>query len=333
MRFLVCGLGSIGRRHLGNLLALGEDDVFGLDPDAAARAQVEREHGVPVVTTLAEAWPRRPHAVLVTTPTASHLPVAREAVERGCHVLVEKPLAHTWDGVEELVAAAEARGLVTLVGCNLRFEPGLARVKQLLDAGAIGRVVSAGIEFGSWLPDWRPWQDHRHGYAAARALGGGIVLDAIHELDYACWLLGEPVRVACLTAQVDALELETEAVAAILLAFEGGALAEVHLDYVQRTPSRTCRLIGEEGTLRWDFATGEVRLFADGAWTTFEREPAWQTNDMYLDELRHFLRCLAREEEPAQPLREGARVLELALAALAAAEEETVRTLPAAVRA
>lgn len=335
MRFLVCGLGSIGRRHLGNLLALGETELVGFDPDAGSRARAAADHGVAVVGSLAEAWTTAPDVVLVTTPTSLHLDLALDAVQRGCHLFVEKPLAHEWDGVEELVDAAEARRLVTLVACNLRFEPGLARVKELLDAGAVGRVVSARIEFGSWLPDWRPWQDHRDGYGASGALGGGIVLDAIHELDYARWLLGDVNRVACFGSRVDALEIETEAVAAILLGLESGAIAEVHLDYVQRAYSRTCQVIGDEGTLRWDFTTGEVRLYAaaDGTWTTFARSAGWEANDMYLDELRHFLACLAGTEASMQPLREGARTLELALAALAAADDGAVRTLGAPVTA
>ena len=100
----------------------------------------------------------------------------------------------------------------------------MRRLRELARAGAIGRVVSARLEFGSWLPDWRPSQDYRDGYAVRRASGGGIVLDAIHELDYARWLVGDVHSVACFADRLSSLELETEDVAAVLLRFAGGAI-------------------------------------------------------------------------------------------------------------
>ncbi len=334
-RFAVVGCGSIGARHLRNLAALGCANLIAVDPDKTQRDAAAAAVGAQSAPDLAAALTLGADVVLVAAPTALHVAAAREAVDARADLFVEKPLAASLDGVDELIDAADRNGTTALVACNLRFHPGLRRLRDLAHAGAIGRIVSARLEFGSWLPDWRPGQDYRVGYATQRATGGGIVLDAIHELDYARWLLGDVQDVACFADRLSSLELETEDVAAILLRFAGGAIGEVHLDYVQRDYSRTCQVIGEAGTLRWDFPTGETRLYAagDAKWRSFGPATTWTINDMYVAELEHFLACLRGETAPEQNLRDGRRALEIALAALASAEDGSVVRLGAEVAA
>jgi predicted dehydrogenase len=316
-RFLILGCGSIGKRHLGNLLAAeaGEVIAFDVRPDRAEA--VRARFGVEVFTDLDAALDRQPQVAFVTAPTSLHVPIAVQAAERGCHLFIEKPLSHTRDGVERLQELVRRQDLVTLVGCNLRFHPGLVAVKQLLEQGAIGRVVAVRVEVGQYLPDWHPYEDYRQGYSARRDLGGGILLDAVHEIDYIRWLLGPVRSVACLAGTLSHLEIQTEDTAALLLRFTAGALGEVHLDYVQRVYSRTCHVIGDEGTVRWDYSAGEARVYraASRAWETVANPAGWQPNQMYVDELAHFLRCLDRQEQPALDVFDAARVLDLVLAA------------------
>jgi predicted dehydrogenase len=208
----------------------------------------------------------------------------------------------------------------------MRFHPGLVRVKQLLDGGAVGSILSARAAFGQYLPDWHPDEDYRAGYSARRDLGGGIILDAIHEVDFLRWLAGEMQSVACFSGRLSSLEIDTEDTAALLLRFANGAIGEIHLDYVQRAYSRSAEIIGEKGTIRWDYALRAVRWYSaeDRRWRAFNDPETWEPNDMYLDEMRHFLRCLDGAETPALDLINAKRVLEIALAAKAAAENRRV---------
>ena len=155
-----------------------------------------------------------------------------------------------------MLELARSKNLVTLVGCNLRFHPGLVAVKRLLEQGVAGRIVAIRAEVGQYLPDWHPGEDYRQGYSARLDLGGGIILDAVHEIDYVRWLLGPVRSVACFAGKLSHLEVETEDTAALLFRFSNGTIGEVHLDYVQRAYSRTCHIIGDEGTIRWDYSTG-----------------------------------------------------------------------------
>lgn len=321
MRILVVGCGSIGRRHLSNLRQIGVADLAGVDVREDRRRGVA-SLGIDTFASLAVGLTFRPHAVVVATPPSLHLPMALEAAARGCHLFIEKPLADSAHGVDELLDVTARQRLVTLVGCNLRFHPGLLAVKELVDAGTVGRVTAARAEFGHYLPDWHSWEDYRDLYSARIALGGGVILDAIHEIDYLRWLLGEIDRVACFAGRLSRLEIETEDTASMLLRFATGAIGEVHLDYVQRSYHRSCQIVGDEGTIHWDYAEGSVRWYTAAAqtWQTRTVPAAWEPNQMYVDEMRHFVRCLQGEDRPALDVLEAARVLDVALAAKASAQ-------------
>lgn len=179
-RVCVVGCGSIGQRHVRNLVDLGGADVLGVDPRRDRRALVATAHGIETRSSLEEAWKWSPDIVFVCTPTSLHMPPAIEAAARGCHLFIEKPLSHNRDEVGRLASLAAERSLVSMVACNLRFHPGLLRVKELVDAGSVGTVVACRAEFGQYLPDWRPAEDYRASYSARSELGGGVILDVVH---------------------------------------------------------------------------------------------------------------------------------------------------------
>ena len=321
--FLIVGCGSIGRRHLRNLKSLGISKIMALDVQPERAGAAAEELGISTFTNLSQALESSPDVVFITTPTSFHVPLALDAANHDCHIFIEKPLSHNLDGVDELISLVQAKELVTLVGCNMRFHPGLALVKRLLEDGAVGRVLAARVQVGQWLPDWHPWEDYRHGYSARKDLGGGVILDAIHELDYIGWLLGSPVhQVVCFAGNTSSLEIDTEDTAAIILRFADGIIGEVHMDYVQRAYSRSCHIIGDMGTILWDYTEGQVRLYSasEESWHTYCNPTGWEPNQMYIDEMCHFLRCLSGEEEPVLNVTEGKRVLKLALAAKQSAD-------------
>jgi predicted dehydrogenase len=320
MRFLIAGFGSIGRRHFRNLLELGEENIV-LYRTGRSTLPDEEIAGYPVETSLDAALAHQPNAVVVANPTALHLEVAIPAAERGCHILMEKPVSHDLARVSELQAALDRSGARLLVGFMFRFHPGLQQIKAWLDAGAIGAPLSARAHWGEYLPDWHPWEDYRQGYAARADLGGGVVRTLSHPLDYLLWLLGDAeVTGAALSRQ--GLDLEVEDSADILLRFNQGALASVHLDYVQRPPAHTLEITGEQGLIRWDFASGAARRYDvdQKEWETFNLSEGFDRNDLFLGEMRHFIDVMQGTTESVCTLAEGVRVQKLIDAVYAAAE-------------
>lgn len=315
MRIAVLGCGSIGQRHLQNLCAFGQTDLLAFDPAAAAGEAVLNELGISRHATLDELWTQNPDVILVTAPTHLHVELALAAAQHNCHLFVEKPLSHSLDGVDILSAEVKRRNLITMVGCNMRFHPGPVQVKRLIGEGAIGKILAARIQTGSYLPGWRPFMDYRQSYSASAAQGGGAVLDCIHEIDLTLWYFGpgQLLSAACISAS--SIGLEVEGLSEILIQHESGALSSIHLNFVQRDYRRCCQIIGTDGTLYWDFQDGRVRMYRpEIGWQFFDQPSDWNINHMYIDEMQYFLECVERRVATFNDLKQGLETLRVALA-------------------
>jgi predicted dehydrogenase len=318
---LVAGAGSIGRRHLSNLRTLGLTRLAACDPHPERLEYVASEFHVECFPTLKAGLQKfQADAVLVCTPPVDHVAQAMQALRAGAHVFIEKPLSDRLEGVEELRDEAAKRGAIVQVGYNLRFHPSIQKLKELVDAAAVGKILWAHVEAGSYLPDWRPWQDYRKSYTARRELGGGILLDGSHEIDYVTWLFGAPQEVACMAGRVSQLEVNVEDCATILLRFPDGTRADVHVDFIQRSYSRYCSLVGPEGKLQWDLLNNSVQIVRPGAQAETTKFKV-QINDAYVAELAHFLECVRTGARPRFTLEDAILTLRVTLAARASAEE------------
>ncbi len=323
MRFLVLGAGSIGQRHCRNLAALGHE-VLAWDVDPARLAEVPAAAGgATPVRALEHGLDAKPDAAIVCTPPASHLGLARRALAAGAHLFIEKPISHSTEGVEALLEDARAADRRVMVGFNLRFLRSLNRVRELLDEKRIGEVLSVRAEFGGYLPDWRPERDYRENYAVRADQGGGILLDAIHELDYLGWLFGDVDVVSCAAQHRSSLAGDTEDLVEATLRFESDLLAQVHLDYFQRVYRRNLQVIGEGGTLLWDYPTHSVALLQPGESPErmdFAAEES-DANTMYAAEIEHFIGCVKTGRSPRVDGWEALRSLRVVEAARRSAQE------------
>jgi glutamate-1-semialdehyde aminotransferase/spore coat polysaccharide biosynthesis protein SpsF (cytidylyltransferase family)/predicted dehydrogenase len=321
-RALVIGCGSIGRRHARNLKSLGVQELGFCDTSPEALKQCCDELNGEAFSDYEQALQVfRPDLVLICTPPVYHVEAALAALRARAHVFIEKPLSHESEGIQALISEARRRDRNVQIGYNMRFHPGLRIMKDLIDSGKIGRVLWLSAEVGQYLPDWRPWQNYRESYSARNDQGGGIILDGSHELDYICWLLGRPTELTCRAEHLSSLDVDVEDSAWIYMSFPERRRAELHLDFVQRSYSRTCKIVGETGTALWDFNVPEVRWFSS-------EQPGWNaipytfdSNDMYLSEMRHFLESLGSETGPMIDLEQGRDVILLVEAAKKSSEE------------
>lgn len=327
MKYLIAGLGSIGRRHMRNLIALGEKDIV-LYRTRKATMPDDELAGFPVETDLREALMKhKPDAVIVANPTSLHLETAIPAAEAGCHILLEKPISNSTEGLDQLEAALQKSGSKVLVAFQFRFHPGLMRAKQLISDGEIGRIISAHVHFGEYLPAWHPWEDYRKGYAARADMGGGVVLTQCHSLDYLPWLVGKVAAAWGFTAKLSDLEVDVEDTAEIGLRFDSGALGNLHLDFNQQPPAHRFEIIGTKGSLKWDLSDGATRIYraspeslatstgmgikAGGEWETYPLPENWERNVMFMEQMKHFVAVVRGEVQPTCTLEDGMRVQKL----------------------
>jgi predicted dehydrogenase len=297
VRVLVSGLGSIGRRHVRNLRQLGVTDFV----TSRSRRGLSQDDGSGIreFPTLDAALATEPDVALICVPTRYHVEVAQCVAAARCPFFLEKPISDSMTGVRELDRMVRENGIWTMVGFNLRFHPVLLKAQALIQAGSIGRLLHLRAEVGQYLPDWHPDEDYRQGYSAQRSMGGGVVLDLIHEMDYASWLAGPIRSVVCVADRVSTLAIDTEDVAEIVVRFENGGLGSVHMDYLERSPHQAFRLVGEHGTIVGDLLTNTLRVFevATRSWRSIELPP-FERNTMFIDEMRHLLDCVAGRATP-----------------------------------
>lgn len=317
-KYLFVGCGSIGRRHIKNLKSLEpESQILAYRVRKEPLGDFAKECPIEMFDDYDRALDQKPAAVFVTNPTSLHLATARKAAERGYPLFIEKPLSHTLEGVDSFIQLCESKKLLVLLGYKMRFHPVIRSIKAQIAEGLIGKPLSARAHYGGCLEDWHPWEDYRRMYSARKDLGGGVILDAIHELDYLYWLMGDVRRIKAIGGHLSGLDIETEDMAEILVQFQNGAVGSVHMNYVQRPEYRCCQVIGTEGTLFWDTRQKKISRYdvKTGHWVETPEKPEWQANDMFVDEMRHFLNCLAGKEKPNHSLQDAKRVLEIALQA------------------
>jgi predicted dehydrogenase len=339
MKILIAGLGSIGRRHFRNLTALGEKDLVLLRTRKATLPEDELA-GYPVETDLQDALTKNnPDAVIVANPTSLHLDVAIAAAQAGCHILLEKPVSHSLDRLDVLEQAAEKSGSRILVGFQFRYHPTLNKARDLIQANALGRILTVHAHWGEYLPQWHPWEDYRQSYAARADLGGGVIVTLTHPLDYLRYLVGDVESLWSFNGHISPLEVDVEDVAEIGLRFANGATGGVHVNYFQRPPVHRLEIAGTNGTLRWDNADGVLHLYQMpapfGSYSdqppapvveTFPPPDGFDRNQLFVAQTRHFLDVARGESEPLCTLMDGVIALRLALAAYESQETGRVVT-------
>jgi predicted dehydrogenase len=315
---LIAGCGSIGKRHARVLRSLGVTDIRACDPLASQRAALAAETPLTQQYESYEAGlADRPDTVFVCTPPRLHIPMACQAIEAGCHVLIEKPLSDTTEGIDALAALADERRRKVMVALCFRYHEGLLRAKQYLDAGRVGRLVSVRALMGEHLPEVRP--DYRNLFSAK--YGGAF--DLTHDIDLAIWYAGQPVRrVYALSGTYSDIGIEAPDVAEVLIGFADRCLASVHLDFFQQPRRRQIELLGTAGVIvvefaRWERCTVAVYDAATHSWT--QEELATARDDMFRAEDREFLQAVVEDRPIVNGIAEARKSVEVVVAAQAAA--------------
>ena len=244
----IMGYGSIGQRHASNLTDLGAYDVSIVDPDPTRRATAEASSAVNRSVDLNSIDYGSFAFGIIAAPSSLHADLARPFIKHETPVFIEKPLHHDIGPARRLAAEVDTVDVTTLVGCNMRFHPGLQTTRRLLRDQRVGEPLTATIFAGSYLPGWHPDEDYRQSYSARPDLGGGVTLDAVHEINYARWLFGEVTEVTAWIDHVSSLEIDTEDLAQLHLRFDTGVSAQLHLDYFHRPYRRGCHITTTDGS-------------------------------------------------------------------------------------
>lgn len=322
-RLLIVGYGSIGQRHLRIVresLADATIMVFRHQPttDILELANL-------VTSSIDDVRSFAPEAAIIANPAPFHLHIAKVLAGMGCHLLIEKPISDNSDGVLDLLDTITAEGVICQVGYNLRYLPSLSLFRDLINNGFVGQPLSVRCEFGQYLPNWRPDTDYRTGVSARSDMGGGVLLELSHEIDYLRWIFGEVEWVRSWIGNVGNLDIDVEDTAHLIIGFQAKELskqvvANLNVDFIRHDTTRICTVIGADASLRWNGLTGMIDIYKSGSnrWDEYAVMPH-QRDDSYRSQWEEFLISVAERKEPLVDIRAGLAVLELVEAAKASA--------------
>ena len=314
MNIIVVGGGSIGRRHIQNLLQLNLDiSVTVVEPFEIVNSEIIRDFDVDTYLNLKDALCAKKYEVaFICSPSHLHVRQAKMLAKKNIHLFIEKPVALSVDEALDLIPVVKEHKVHVMVGCNLRFHPGVAHMSSALKSGLIGKPIYARAHFAHYLPNWRPGQNYKTTYSAKKKQGGGILLDDIHEPDYLCWLLGNVNLIAGALEHTGNLDIDTEDIAEYTLWHKSGAYSQIHADYLRRDKSRGCEIIGTTGTLVWkscgkkpEVVSVEMYNSDSEKWTVLYSEETYDTNQQYIDEIEYYLECIKTDDKPMNGIKEA----------------------------
>lgn len=319
---LIVGFGSIGKRHLENILDNFDAKIIVCTKRNDLKKYVKK--GIIIENTLSKSLKHKPDVAFVTNETSHHVKTAITLASKGIHLFLEKPLSNSMKDVKKLEKIISEKKIITQIGCNMRFHPCIKKIKEITDKGKLGKIISVNVESSSYLPDWHPYEDYRHGYAARDDLGGGIALTCIHEIDFLYWFFGDAKKIFSITGKFSDLEISTDDLSVMTIIFKNEIIGEVHLDYFQRPDFKSCTIKGTLGTLEWNSSTNEVKVFFrnKNSWKTELKISNFEKNSMYVDELKYFFTCLKKKTNTMNTIVDGIKTLQIILHAKYASKLE-----------
>jgi len=313
LKILVVGYGSIGKRHIKNLKNYKNIEIIILTKRMPDKFLKKEKHKI--VNSIDDAIKEKPDAAFITNDTNQHVDAALKLAKNGIHLFIEKPLSDSLKKINQLEKIIKEKKIISQVGCNLRFHPCIKKIKELIIKNKIGKPFSIHVENGSYLPDWHPYENYKKSYTSNQKQGGGVILTNIHEIDYLYWFFGKVKEVTAISGRISKLNIKAEDFSSIILKFNKNIMAQIHLDYFQRPAFRGCKIIGEKGTIVWNFEKNNVMVYdiKKEKWIIHLKLKNYDNNIMYINEIEHFLDCIKQKKNTINNIQEGIKVLKIAL--------------------
>jgi len=319
MRVLVVGVGSIGERHVRCFCQTGRAEISICEPDDRLRGEVAERYAIrTAVRGLDEVMSDPPDAAVICTPAQLHVPLALRLADAGVHLLIEKPLSTSLDGVERLKELAAVRGLTVAVAYVQRMQPVLRAMREAVQSGRFGQPLELIAVSGQHFPHYRP--AYREIYYRDRATGGGAVQDALtHAMNAGQWLVGPVTELAADCAHLALAGVEVEDTVHVI-ARHGSLLASYSLNQHQAANEFTLTVVCRHGAARlelhrqrWRWITEPETPWHDESFPAVERDAVFvRQADMFLDAVAHGSPVACSLDEAEHALRVNRAILQAA---------------------
>ena len=304
-RIVIVGLGSIGRRYIKIISENWKDLELCFIRSGKSKPD---NHNLAVkgdsYDCLQEAIKSGIQAAILCSPSSLHIQQAIEFVKAKIPVLIEKPLSCNLDSTNYLKELSKNLSVPVLVGYCFSHCDSLNKLISLYSNNHAGESFYVRIECSSYLPNWRPAQDFKNTVSANSSLGGGVLLELSHELEYAIRIFGPFSKLFAKINKINSLGLDVEESAEIILTNKNHLRVSIHLSFCSRAIERTCRIYGNKSVLKWDGINDRTSIHKDGKELDFWQFSK-QRNDMFIKQLKHFFECVSLNIKPVINLENG----------------------------
>ena len=295
MKFLICGLGSIGLRHLKNLKLLGYKDIIIYSSGNSVMPGVKEEiTGLNVYSSLNKALLEKPDICMITNPTSMHVDIALKVANAGCHLYIEKPVSHSLNNLGKLQDIVNSRNLITFITYQFRFHPHIKLLKSIFQDthNKYGRALYVTAEWSEYLPDWHPWEDYKNGFSARNDLGGGVLLTQTHPINYLNYIFGDITKVTINKAETGALNIQVDDIADLLINFKNGMTGHVHVDFIQKPRIHAMRIVTDSGRFEWNCHQNTLLFKGGNNKQEYFNNETFERNHMFIEMLENFIECV-----------------------------------------
>lgn len=329
MRFLVIGLGSMGKRRVRNLQKHGERDIIGLDVRRDRAEEAGRLYSIKTFSSFEEAIREKPEVFIISCPPDKHLEYAHYALDHGLHFFSEvntEPVQK----LEQVIGKIHDKSIAA-PSCTMRYHPCVIAIKRIVDSGSLGRPLLLTYHSGEKLEDWHPWEKVTDYYVGKKETGGGRD-QIMFELEWIRWIMGDIASVKAVTTKLSDTEADIYDTYDLILETSTGAIANVLVDVIQKPADRIFRLVCEKGVIHWDWLTHIVRVYhiSDGRVEEIPERPGYKgymVEEMYEDEMKQFLKAVKGEEKYPISFENEAKLAEITYGAERSSETGTKTSL------
>ena len=315
MKFLVVGLGSMGKRRIRNLKQLGYNDVIGFDTRDDRCKEATVKYQISAFTDISNALKENPDAMIISTPPDLHMEYAKIAINNKKHFFTEASVVQ--DSMEYIIHELKDSKIIGLPSCTMRYHPLVVGVNNILKTNKIGKPLTFLYHSGQYLPDWHPWEDYRKFYVSKRETGACREIVPF-ELIWLTSTFGEIRSVFGSKTKLSKLEADIDDFYSVLLEFQNGIRGNLTVDVIARFPYRQLKILGEDGVIFADWSDRTIGYYT--------KETGWNNTKIddgvieknyihgdgpYVEEMATFVKSIKGEIEQPYTFQDDFKILKI----------------------
>jgi predicted dehydrogenase len=318
MNFLIVGLGSMGKRRIRCLNALGyKGSISGFDLRKDRREEAKNLYGIPIIPEVTEAVLKKFDCLIISVPPDIHIQYIRLAINAKIPAFVEASV--NIEGLVELNREAKDKGVFIGPSCTMLYHPAIKDIRRILDSNEFGKITNFSYHSGQYLPDWHPWEKVSDYYVSQRETGGAREIVPF-ELTWIVDLIGFPEKVTGFFGKTMNVGADIDDSYVISMDF-GHCLGSLTVDVVSRFATRSLILNLEKAQLIWNWNDREIRIYdaVNQRWIHYKNPEGSSVagynkniiDDMYIEELRTFISAAFENQKYPNSLDNDIAVLKL----------------------